>query len=143
MRYRALDASGDYQFGQGSANFLIDSPAAVAQSVLTRLRLLQGEWFLDVTEGTPWLQEVIGYGTKSLYDMAIRQRVLDTEGVTSIDAYLSNLDPRSRHLSIAMTITTQFSAQPARIVVVLSPTTAGPSLDFSSPSNSMYAPALP
>ena len=118
MRYRALDVNGDYTFGAGSANFLIDSPAAVAQSVLTRLLLLQGEWFLDRTEGTPWLQEVIGYGTKSLYDMAIRQRVLDTEGVTSIDAYSSNLDPVERSLSVTMTISTQFG-QSAPISVVL------------------------
>lgn len=107
MRYRALSPDGDYTFGQGSANFLIDSPEAVAQSVLTRLLLWQGEWFLDVTAGTPWLQGILGTGTKPLYDLLIRQRVTDTLGVTGIASYSSQLDVE-RGLSVTMTIDTEF-----------------------------------
>lgn len=117
MRYRALDADGDYTFGQGQANFLIDSPACVAQSVLTRLRLWQGEWFLDKTEGTPWTQQVLGEHTLALYDIAIRQRVLGTDGVIAIDDYSSTLDPVTRALSVAMTISTRFgTAQVAAVI---------------------------
>ena len=117
MRYRALSPSGDYTFGQGQANFLINSPAAVAQSVMTRLKLWLGEWFLDNTEGTPWLTEVLGTGTKPLYDMAIRSRVLQTPGVTGITNYSSSLDPKSRNLSVNMTINTQYGAAPVAVVL--------------------------
>lgn len=116
MRYRALSASGDYTFGQGQANFLINSPAAVGQSVLTRLRLWEGEWFLDTTDGTPWLQSVMGKNTQSLYDMAIRARVLETRGVVSIVKYASNLRP-DRRLDVTMTINTQFGVETVSTVL--------------------------
>ena len=110
MRYRALSADGDYTFGQGEANFLVNSPACVAQAVQTRLLLFTGEWFLDTTEGTPWKEKVLGTGTKAFYDRAIQERVLATEGVSSIDDYSSALDPVTRHLSISMTITTIYGS---------------------------------
>jgi len=106
MRYRALDANGDMRFGRSQVDFLVDSPEAVSQAVSTRLRLLTGEWFLDVTEGTPYTTEVLGTDTESTYDLAIRDRILSTEGVTEIVAYSSELDPNTRALSIQATIDT-------------------------------------
>jgi hypothetical protein len=94
MRYRALDADGDMQFGQSQNDFLINSPAAVAQAVLTRLRLIQGEWYLDNTEGTPWSTEILGVRTRPTYDRALRDRISGTQGVKSILEYSSNLDGR-------------------------------------------------
>lgn len=109
MRYRALDAAGDYTFGRGEANFLVDSRAAVAQSMATRLKLWRGEWFLDDEEGTPWLQQVLGVvGSLALYDLAIQQRILGTEGVTGLANYSSNLDSGTRHLSIRTAVNTEF-----------------------------------
>jgi len=108
MRVRAQDANGDYTFGHSIANFLINSNAAVAQTVQTRLLLWEGEWYLDLTAGTPWLQQVLGAHTRSVYDAAIQERTLATVGVNSIDKYSSSLDPRSRKLTVQMTISTQF-----------------------------------
>jgi hypothetical protein len=80
MRYRALSADGDYTFGQGSKNFLVNSAAAAGQAVLTRLRLMKREWFLDNTEGTPYSDEILGTGTKALYDQCPgRSRECDQE----------------------------------------------------------------
>ena len=106
-----LDANGDYTFGQGSANFFVNSARGVAQSVLTRRLLWEGEWFLDTTDGTPYAQEILGYGTAALYDLAIRARVLGTFGVSSIDSYSSSVDPVTRKLTVSMTITTIYSAE--------------------------------
>ena len=47
MRYRKLDANGDYSFGQAAPNFWHDVPDAVAQLVVTRFAMWQGEWWLD------------------------------------------------------------------------------------------------
>ncbi len=115
-----LTADGDYSFGAGSANFFINNNAMVVQSVLTRLRLWQGEWFLDVTEGTPWLQQVLSSSqknTKNLYDLAIQNRVLQTSGVTGITDYSSdvvmenNNSKAPRKLSVSMTISTVYGTQ--------------------------------
>ena len=77
MRYRKLDADGDYSFGARQADFFRDSPDTVAQAVKTRLMLLRGEWFLDSTEW-PWQGEVLGKQPRASYDWAIRQRMLGT-----------------------------------------------------------------
>lgn len=87
MRYRAMTAQGDYTFGYGQANFYIDSPDAVAQLVLTNLRLLQGEWFLDITAGTPYSTDVLGKTTVRQRDLAIRNAIINTQGVLSILSY--------------------------------------------------------
>jgi len=106
MRYRKLDSAGDYQFGQRGNSFYVDEPAAVAQAVATRLRLLRGEWFLDVTAGTPYATQVLGKNTTALYDIALRARILGTQGVKSILEYSSALDRDTRSLSVAATIDT-------------------------------------
>jgi len=107
MRYRILSDTDDYVFGSGSSEFLVDSPATVAQAVKTRLLLATGEWFLNLAEGTPYSTEILGMGTQELYDQAIRERILSTPGVVSIDKYFSSLDAE-RHLAIDATINTQF-----------------------------------
>lgn len=106
MRYRKLSADGDYVFGGQQADFHKDSPDAVGQAVMTRLRLLRGEWFLDKTEGTPWATEVLGKYTSGTYDAAIRQRILGTQGVLALAAYSSSLDTEHRALSVSATINT-------------------------------------
>lgn len=106
MRYRRLDADRDMTFGQGLLNFLIDSREAVAQAVLTRLLLLRGEWFVDLTEGTPYATEVLGYHTRGTRDAAIRARILGTPGVVTITAYSSTLIDRA--FSVTATLDTIF-----------------------------------
>lgn len=106
MKYRALTSTGDYQMGQGSAQWLVNTPEAVAQAVQTRLRLMTGEWFLDTTEGTDYANKILGTGTTGSYDLEIRERILDTTGVVSIDEYSSSIDTTVRALTVSATITT-------------------------------------
>ena len=109
MNYRKLDSNGDYTFGQGpSTGFFTNVPDAVAQAVLTRLRLWQGEWFLDKTEGTPYLQSILGATHGHDADAAIRARVLGTPGVTAILAYNSARNGQTRALQVTMTIDTVY-----------------------------------
>ncbi len=117
MRYRRLDDQRDYVLGRGAADLLRDTPETVAQAVATRLRLLAGEWFLDLQEGTPYSQAVFGKHTASSYDLAVRGRILGTEGVVSISSYDSRLDPETRRLTIAVTIDTVYG--PAEIREVM------------------------
>lgn len=108
MKYRKLDASGDYTLGT-QADFYVNSPTAVAQAVKTRLALWVGEWFLNVTEGMPWNEQVLGKRLRGKnYDTAIRQRILGTDGVSEIADYSSSIDPDTRALSVSATITTAY-----------------------------------
>lgn len=108
MRYRTLDANGDYTVGQNGSNFLVDSPAAVAQAIQTRLKLVTGEWFLDQTAGTPYYTDILGAGTGSTRDLAVQTAILETQGVTEIVDYASYLDPSTRQFIVAATVNTQY-----------------------------------
>lgn len=117
MRYRILSPTGDYVFGQGRSEFLVNSPETVGQAVKTRLRLLTGEWFLDQDEGTPYATQILGTNTQSLYDRAIQERVLGTEGVLSIQEYASSLN--NRDLTVIVTINTIYGETTLQQVVSL------------------------
>lgn len=108
MRYRKLSPTGDFVFGQGSTEFLVNTPETVGQAVLTRLKLVRGEWFLDLGAGTPWRTEILGENTQDTYDIALREAILDTEGVVQIDSYASVLDGNTRELRVVAEITTVY-----------------------------------
>jgi hypothetical protein len=114
MRYRKLDANGDMTFGRNQDNIWRDVPDAVGQAVLTRLRLQQGDWFLDRREGTPWKTKVLGKYTQSTKDPVIRARIVGTRGVSRLLAYASQtvMDP-DRTFHVQATIDTIYG----RVVV--------------------------
>jgi len=108
MRVRALDPNGDMTFGYSGQAFLINSSAAVAQGVKTRLGLWQGEWFLDLNEGTPYLTQVVGTHGINLYDQAITTRILGSTGVLALTTYSSDLDRVTRALTVQAAVSTVF-----------------------------------
>lgn len=106
MRYRKLDENGDYVFGSSENDFLVNSPEAVAQAILTRLKFWLGEWFADTSDGTGWNQSILGKQPKNLYELTLRQRVLETLGVSGIQSFGSELDSETRRLTVTMTVNT-------------------------------------
>jgi hypothetical protein len=106
MRYRREDANGDYTFGQGDNTFLVNSPDCVAQAVFTRFQLWQGQWFLNTTEGTPYLQSILGKQPADVYSLAVRDRISGTQGVNSIQSFDSNNNGTTRRVSFTATIDT-------------------------------------
>lgn len=110
MRVRAVDQTGDMQFGNNQANFLRNSPDAVAQIIASRLALWTGQWFLDTSQGTPWATKVLGKYTANTRDPAIQARILGTPGVLKITAYWSSLNRDARGFGWAATIDTIYGA---------------------------------
>ncbi|HID1030667.1 TPA: hypothetical protein ACXDFY_001894 [Enterobacter roggenkampii] len=108
MRYRREDDNGDYTFGQGDDTWLINSPEAVAQAIKTRFELWYGQWFLDTTEGTPWIQSVLGKQRPEVYNLAIRQRILETAGVSSITAFDTTVNTSTRRVTFTATVETLY-----------------------------------
>jgi hypothetical protein len=85
MRYRRLDANGDYSFGQGRANYATGREA-IAQAVKTRLKLYLGEWWEDLGDGLPLWQSILGASgaTKNAVDKMIISRITGTHEVNGI-----------------------------------------------------------
>lgn len=106
MRYRREDTDGDYTFGSDDDTWLINSPECVAQSVKTRFELWRGQWFLDSTEGTPYVQSVLGRPRSDVYILAIRDRLQTTPGVSKILSFNTNNDGTTRRVTFTATIDT-------------------------------------
>ena len=110
MRYRKLSADGDMTFGRGQKDFWRDQPEGVAQAVATKLGMWQREWFLDITDGTPWETRVLGRYTNSTRDPAIRARILSTSGMRAISNYSSALDRQTRDLKVNAVLDTIYGS---------------------------------
>lgn len=108
MRYRKLDSDGDYVFGRGPQQFLVNTPQAVAQAIQTRLLLETGEWFLNAQEGTPYQEQILGAGKQTTYDFAIKERILGTQGVLAITSYNSYVNPDTRAIRAEAVVETQY-----------------------------------
>lgn len=108
MRVRRVDEDGDMVFGGNQSAFHRDTPEAVAQVVESRLQLWEGQWYLDLEEGTPYETLILGKRTEASRDPALRARILDAPGVTEIVRYSSVLDRDTRRFTVAATIATQY-----------------------------------
>ena len=113
-RLRAVDADGDMTFGQSGRNFLIDSPAAVAQRINSRLGLWEGEWYLDKSAGTAYYQDMLGHNNYGLASAMLRERIFGTPFVTNITDWSTtftgaSVDPtESRSFAVSGKVDTAF-----------------------------------
>ena len=98
MKYRMLDADGDYVFGRGKHAYL-EGGEAVAQAVKTRLLLLLGEWWEDLEEGLPLWTKIVGTrGTETqlqAVDLIFKDRIYNTLGVKRILNFTSRFHNRA------------------------------------------------
>lgn len=83
----------------------------IAQTIRTRLRLFFGEYFRDVTQGTPWFQIVfLKENTLSQKDSVIKRVINQTPGVTQILNYRADYDINARTYTITAQVITTFGA---------------------------------
>ncbi len=106
MRYRKLGPGGDYSFGHSEQDFYRDVPEAPGQAVQTRLLLWLGEWFLNTSDGTQYLQGILGKKSLELADTTIQDRALGTQGIRAIQNYQSAIDADNRALTVTFNVDT-------------------------------------
>ena len=132
MRIRRIDETGDMLFGgAGQSDLYHDQPEAVALYVMYRLRLNYGEWFADMTLGTPWATEVLGERTQPTRDVVLQTQVGQTPGVADIVQYGSRFDPNTRTWNCQMTIDTIYGGA-AQVTLTRLPVDAPPTLMAST-----------
>jgi hypothetical protein len=120
--------NGLRQFGQGQGSLWVNSPDGVGQSIVTRLGLWQGQWYLNIPDGTRWLTRVLGKYMGSTRDAEIQARVLGTTGVQQILNYSSSLDRTTRRWNVNMTVQTQFGT--ITVVGYIPPASTGAGIGF-------------
>lgn len=109
FRTRKLDSNGDITT---SGVVWIYDLEAVAQTIETRLRLFSGEYWRDVTDGTPWIERILSKNNQTNTLQAklslIKSRMLDTEHVVSILSWEADFSLQDRKLSVVANILTDF-----------------------------------
>lgn len=83
MKVAGITGDGDWIFGRGLASYKTGS-AAIAQNVITRLRLFRDDWYLDVDSGVPWLDLLGTSRDIGRLRRAVEATVLMTEGVRAV-----------------------------------------------------------
>ena len=113
FRTRKLDDNGDFTI---SGSVWIYDIEAVAQTIDTRLKLFSGEFWRDVTEGTPWIESILTKNNRTNTIQSkisiLKNRILNTGGVVSILEWNTDFSYQDRKLSVQATILTEFGVLP-------------------------------
>lgn len=107
MIYRKLDANGDYVLGQ-NANGMLSDKEAVAQAILTRLKLLKSEWWEDQEDGLPLWQEILGKRNVEKANQEIKKRILETPKVKQITSFEAGLNNETRQYVFSAVVITEY-----------------------------------
>lgn len=90
-----LDANGDLA--------MVSDGEEVVQHVKQRLDFFQGDWFLDLSQGLPWYQEILGprrFNTatsqQAYTESFLKAEILGTPGVTGLLTFAFTFDEVNR-----------------------------------------------
>lgn len=104
-----LNAAGDLDLTTNDLQ-LVDGVEAVRQQLQIRYRFFAGEWFLDPTEGVPYIRDVL---KKSPNENRVRALLAEvartTPGVASVDAIDLELDASLRRLTVQLDLQSDVS----------------------------------
>jgi len=89
-------ATSGVQFAQGR-----DETVLAAKY---RLRMFLGENFLNITDGTPWFQSVLGKTPQDIAEVTLRQRLATTPGVRGIERFDFRTDRLQRRITVSAVI---------------------------------------
>ena len=118
MRVAGIDGNGDFIFGRGKASYKTKSNA-IAQNVVTRLRLFTDDWYLDVDSGISWIELLGTRGNSSRIQRAIEKSVLQTDGVKAISRLEIEEDTETRGISIVLEYTDIFGIDTSEVVEII------------------------
>lgn len=109
MKVAGITNTGDWVFGRGKASYKSKS-SAIRQNIVTRLRAFKNDWFLDVDNGTDWINIFGSKNNRGRIVDAVVSVVLSTEGVRTLDD-IEVTNKNSREISISFTYTDVFDLQ--------------------------------
>jgi len=115
MRVAGITSGGDFIFGRGKASYKTKS-GAIAQNVVTRLRLFTDDWYLDVDSGISWIEMLGTRGNSDRIQRAIEKSVLQTDGVKSISRLEIEKNSEDRSISIILEYNDIFGTEVSEVV---------------------------
>jgi len=108
MRDLALSSTHDLDVSSGDM-VLLDGAERVRQQITIKLKLWQGEWFLDTDFGTPYLASILGKQlTLSGAITALRKSIMEVEGVRKITSFTYDFASATRALTVSFAAETPY-----------------------------------
>lgn len=106
---RALNKNNDLVIEDGEFKLVRDG-AEVVQHVRTRLQFYANEWFLDLTAGTPYFEQIfIKPVDLANVESILKTRILQTPGVLRlIDFAMSYIGESQRKLTVTFSAETEY-----------------------------------
>lgn len=97
-----LDSTGDIST---SGTQFISGIDETAQTVRTRLKLLLGEYFRNIDEGTPWFERIFpNTANQSLKETEIKRIITQTENVGAITSFELEYERTEKRLTVDCSI---------------------------------------
>lgn len=104
MIFRELTTDNDWTFGKGRNNYLSGKKAVMA-NIKTRLQSFLGDCFFALADGIDWFT-LLGSHDQISIELAISACILNTPDVTGRQALTTNLNPKTRQLTITYRVAT-------------------------------------
>jgi hypothetical protein len=94
MIFRNLDKNSDWTFGRGIGCY-VDLNSAIGLNIKTRILSWLDDCFFDLTAGIDWLNRLGSKNQRELLELDLRRIILQSEGVTGILEFESQLIGRN------------------------------------------------
>lgn len=107
MIIRAIDAGGDWQFGNGFASYATGEQA-VEENIKTRLLSWRNNCFFALQDCVDW-SALLDIGQQKNLEAAVRSVILQSYGVVGINSATVVLERATRAITITANIRTIYS----------------------------------
>lgn len=105
----AMDINTNDMVLQNRDIFVIDNAERVAQQIVIQLRFWYGEWFLDISDGVPYLERVLVKNPNLNHIRQVfREAINKVPDVTKIYYVELEYDEVARELSVSFSVQTNF-----------------------------------
>lgn len=109
MKFRGIDADGDWMFGQGIGSYA-QANAAIALDIAARVRSRKGNCFFAPNDGVDYTN-LMEKGREKQFDAAMSNCIMQTPGVAAINKVTAVHDRRRRTADLTYDIQTIYSRQ--------------------------------
>lgn len=106
MIFRELDNNHDWTWGKGLQNMTRENQA-IGLNIKTRILSWVGDCFFDLQAGIDWWNRLGSKNQRSLLELDLRRIILQSEGVTGLVEFQTNVV--GRRFSASYTVNTIYS----------------------------------
>lgn len=107
MKFRNIDTTGDWSFGNGLSSYAVDE-AAIEQNIQTRLASWKGNCVWDLDAGVDWINRLDANQDAQLR-LDLATIISQSYGVVNVTSVDWTLDSKTRHFVVNYTIDTVYS----------------------------------